>query len=540
MKLLYEKAMIDFFMFGELFGYARAKEVFGELCKIYMLDEKDDSLQEAYRAAIGENVMSMKTISAYYRYKRVCEYEVANAIPSCYTQLENELFILKGRALITMKEAKLLEDNANTGTMAVQRLTDSAMDGNIVARRIFALAAFGGEQQIRNAFTAKEMLDSVAQWCDVCGLLYALRYGEDRMLNLSRLRTADDKTGSGEIFSLANCVYNETAEAIHSNDIAEILWKAFFAKKLDAKTFDKQMARILGATAISFADKEKLVYSQNPQIKDDTSALPLYVGKKGKAVFDWSKVSVLKYREAETEKVKKLVGTFDNSSFGTDAVYIQCKDAYAALYYADVIKNAGSANNVVVIDATKISSYDLEPNGGNVFVRYCDEDATNLYIVFVQSGARTNNANEFIANAVTSIANAQFRLAVPSVDLDLSSVSVVVIGVGSSCDDVFGDRCEVVDVAASTEEERIAAVKALVADGNEKHRGVNVFVTDSAIKKISRYPAKDAISVINRIFALAKSSKGTFEVTEKTVDDIGGKVTAKRQKLGFGGDDNEK
>ena len=182
--------------------------------------------------------------------------------------------------------------------------------------------------------------------------------------------------------------------------------------------------------------------------------------------------------------------------------------------------------------------YDFEPTKNNIFVRGCDEDAFNLYLLTFR-GEIADRAFDMAKNFLQSGKRGNYRLNHPSVSLDLSSVLPVCF-----CDRENAKKlkpyCDMVRIAEVTAKEKRIFTEKTVRDKGIVYGVKELTMQEGIAEKLSVYGMDEIDRAIDA--AVREHRMEKLLLTESLVRPYIGSVGTKKRAYGFGGsihDDHE-
>ena len=192
--------------------------------------------------------------------------------------------------------------------------------------------------------------------------------------------------------------------------------------------------------------------------------------------------------------------------------------------------------NIEYIDVAALAEYDFEPSKNHIFIRSCNEDMSNVYMLTFVGDIRPN-VLDAVKNFLQTDKRKSFRLARPSVDIDLSPVLPVCF-----CDKANAKTlkqfCDMVSVAPVGADEKREILGHIIADLRVRYSGVDIEVEEAAMTALAEYSIDKAASIIEKIIRFNRRRKETIVITTEMLKDgvFGSDVIP----YGFGGRNEDK
>lgn len=241
-------------------------------------------------------------------------------------------------------------------------------------------------------------------------------------------------------------------------------------------------------------------------------------------------------REQELSQIGSIISGADACTDSTYRPLCVCTDSeYLSLAYGEAIGKVFPIANVEIIDVADLSEYDFEPTMNNIFVRSCDEDRQNVFVLLCKGEIREGILNS-VKNFLKTDKRSKFRLQHPSALINLSAVLPVCI-----CDKQnalqLKSYCDVVTLAQVNETEKSDMLFFISRKKAEKYNVVDLHVDASAQAMLMSYSIDKAESLLDCVTRYNRGRASVTVTAEKLKELIGGIVN--KNKYGFGGAGNE-
>ncbi len=515
---------------GKLFG--ERKLLFDKLYSAFLLPEKER--KKLFSATQANVVSEVKTYEDYARMCRIRKFSSLTESP--IDDGFYETLAVKGGALKKIKQLKFDEYLGGTETAVCKFLSDTADMGFVSSLCLLGFLQCEGIFVPRNEKHGRKNLEKAAQWNCIEGILLALAYDEgNRQKNANRLYTVTRGTLYDGMSQAAQAAYglNDLKKVPESR----LLQKAFGANILKPELYIKQFARLIFSDVLSLKDKEGVLFSGNQGTVAETADLPL---KLSPGDLPFSKQAM---EELPLTREKELGGIL-NCALGfdmrRDSAYrplcVSGDSEYLLKLYLSAIGKAFSSAHVERIDVADLNEYDFEPTKNNVFVRSCDEDKENVYLLYFK-GEISERVLTAAKNFLNGDKRRKFRLQRPSLDIDLSAVLPV----------CFADRqnaaglkalCDVVTLApvsATEKPDLLAYIRKVKA---KQYKMKSVKFDDAAQKALASYCVERAESLVDKAVRTHRRAD-SLTITAAMLGEIAGGEAETRAHYGFGGAGNE-
>ena len=528
----YELFLTEYFFYRCALGrlVKDPRWIFDALGEIFITDrEKTDKLFALTETPI---VADVKTYADYLRYCRIKKYVALTTGDA--PEDSDEIISVKGEAL---KLAAMLKIDGTyaTESAAFRAISESAAAGSVAALRVLGFVQCTGLYADRDEKSGAKNLQKSAQWNSVEGILTALHFCADtRKVNINRLRTVTDGTVYRCLADAAESKYGCTSDS--TVDESVMLIKAFRTGKLKPEVYSAQYARIIFSNVISARDKEHALFSAGEQAISEIADLPLklaftpFSGRVG--AIDLIPVK----REKENDRIQNILYNGDLLTRSAFRPLCICADSeFMRAQYVKALRSAFGGAHIEYIDVARLSEYDLQPTGKNVFVRGCDEHSVNVYFMSFVGDIPAGVMQEAAA-FLQSRKRKRFCLVNPCVTIDLGKILPVCF-----CDKQNAKElkkyCDVVTIAGVTNAEKPALFDNII-DAKKRLYGMkSVDLDDTAAARLSGLSIDGAESAIDAALRLNRSKAETV-ITAALIDECAADGTRKNR-YGFGGDSDE-
>lgn len=523
-----------YFMFdavvGKIIGDARL--LFDKLYSAFLLPE--NGRQDLFAATQTEVV---REIESYADYAQVCRIQKFSELTESAGVASDayEMIAVKGGALKKTKQFGLEEYTEGTGAAVCKFLGDTANMGFVSSLCMLGFMQCEGIFVSKNENLGKKNLGKAAVWNSIEGILLSLAYDTcGRQSNLNRLYTATQGTLYEGISDTARKAYTlSEAEFVAES---KLLKKAFGAAILKPDIYMPQYARFIFSDVLSFKDKERALFSAHKEAIATTADLPLKLTC-GELAFNSSELESLPIvRKQEEGRIASIASGADMRTDTAFRPLCVCADSeYLLGLYAEAIGKAFPSAHIEKIDVADLGEYDFEPTVNNIFVRSCDEDRQNVFILTFKGEIKEGVLNA-VKNFLKTDKRKKFRLQHPSAVIDLSAVLPV----------CFCDRqnaralkayCDTVTIASVSEAEKQDILSYIVQDKAKKYRAGNINFDNSAQVVLMTYSVDKAENLLDKIMRYNRGGASvtlTADTIKEFTYDIGTK-----NKYGFGGAGNE-
>ena len=470
LDIVNETFLEQYFLYTAVLGkYCDKEKLFNYAADLFCIPKS--SREYLFKISEDEPVKDIVTYADAMRYSRVRQYCELND----YTLVDDdaqEMVSIKSKALKIASNNNLAADANTTQAQIYKALIDSALAGNIVAMRVLGTLQCEGifvEQQID---VGLKNLNKACQWGDMVSLLAQARY----------LRETGDKTALQECLNRLAALVEHTKyqflldlleqncgiKATNKSEEILLLKKGIAANKVKAEAYHPLSARLIFGNAIDIKDKEKTLFSDNKAILSEVCDLPLKLTYSDLCLnVDNLATMPLKRKQEQMHLKTKLLNSDLRQHDGYRPLCLVSDSDYVLETYVDAI--VSTCNPTLIhcekIDVSDLKPYDFEPTASNVFVRSCNDDKNNIFILTLK-GDIDNTTLQQVKSFLSAVKRRRFRLNSPRVTLDLSPILPICV-----CDEAnaskLGNAVECVNVAEISVEEKQNIVLEMLARKSE-------------------------------------------------------------------------
>lgn len=532
---LTEMFLGEYFLLEDLAGMLLEEDrfLFHRLYECYLLPAERE--EELYGLTRQQAVREIDTAKAYYRYEREKKYSAVMGEKTDADEIRDHLIAIKGNAFAFTEKIKLDDTDELTESALYNTLAQAANAGVLTALRILGFLQCEGIFVERNVSAGLKNIGKAAQWNCVEGMLMALYYdAENRAENLSRLFTVSRGMPYEGVAAAAAQKYGITE--VHELREHTLLNKLFGTNAAGPDTYDPQYARIIFSKVMRYHEKERQIFTENKDRISDIGDLPLKLEFRN-IEFNASALAGLPVKR-EAEK-RKIVCGIENSDLRTLPTYqpmCLCGESdYLKNLYADAItlglKGKTHVERFTVADFT---DYELEPSENNVFLRGCNEDKNNVYLLMFTGQIREpvmRRVEEFLKTEKRRT----FRLHYPAVVMDLSSILPVCL-----CDEENAERlrelCDVIALAPVREAEKKTLIKDMLSVKEQLYNVQKLAADEGAMQYLYSRTLDEADDLLDRVIRLSRRRGEQLTVTEELLKEHN-KGVGNRRGYGFGGEE---
>lgn len=524
-----------YFMFesvaGKLVGNSRL--LFDKLYSAFLLPETER--EKLFAATQAEVVREIET---YGNYAQICRIQKLSA----HTDLDGipvelrEIIAVKGSALKTLKQNGHDKQVDETETSVCNFLNDTANEGLVSSLYILGFLQCEGMFISKNEKLGRKNLNKAAVWNSVEGILLALAYDEsNRQKNLDRLYTITCGTIYDGISNSAQKAYLLREAKLAPEN--KLLKKAFGAAILKSDVYVSQYARFIFSDVLSFKDKERALFSGHREVVSETADLPLKLHCESLAFAPAAIRELPLKREVEQDKICNIISYADmRSDPAFRPLCVHCDSNYLLDLHVAAIGKAFPSAHIERIDVADLVEYDFEPTKNNVFVRSCDEDKQNVFIITCKGELRVGALNA-VKNFLQSDKRKKFRLQHPGVEIDLSAVLPVCF-----CDKqnvaALKPYCDVVTIAAVNATEKYRLVSYVLHEKSTLYNVADLQMDAEAKDALMSYSIDNVERVLDRTLRYNRGLN-CATLTAELLKEFSGGDSCATNKYGFGGAGNE-
>lgn len=449
----------QYFRIGAALGaFFDGKRVFDCLSDVYMIDA--DEAGKLFELVNGDGVREIDSTVTYHRFLRLLQYARENAAGLPVTAAEAEVINLKGQVIREAEEAKLVAAKDAAETTVYDMLESAAGCGNINAMCILGALLCAGIFVSASAERGLTYLRRASRWNSLDGALFALRFDEACRDEHCDLLYSIAGGPYADAVGLARAKYGikRASQFVPESDLLE---SAIGLGKYKADTYVPTGARLIYGRLLSKADRRKILMSDNRELINEADDLPLKLAYREIEFFEDALSALPVKRDGEQAKI--IQGAY-NGDLRTAREYkpmCLCSESEFVLgMYAGALMRMFDGANVKRIDVAEITEDDLAPTKNNIFLRLCNEDNDNVYLLVFHGHIR----EYFMAaatNFLVSERRRNMRLSVPGVSVDLGAILPVCL-----CDKANARElkkfCDIIELANVTAAERPNVIDSLL------------------------------------------------------------------------------
>lgn len=529
-----ELFLVDYFIFDSVVGrFCDGRSVFERLSRYYFIDANRE--KELYATATAEEIGDVATLKDYKRYRRLRQYSEICKIRSIYTDYDDDLMSIKGKALDIATKCELAATSGSTKASVIANIVEKAYAGQVTALRLY------GVLQCEGIFFKKSIRDGIknltraARWNSIESILALLQYDK-----------ANFKTYTDMLYTLAKGMpYEDILEKAQSRypigkpmEIKEciLLSKTFGRGQITPDVYFPVYANLLYSEIIPFKDKEKLLLSANKDTVNSYMDLPLKLTMRK---FSYNDTAIAEFTQgnAANKSIARNVLNSDIRRFPTFKPLCVCSDSqYMRNYYAAAIENLFDGAHVARISVSDLTLLDFEPDSNNVFVRNCDEDKNNVFVIsFV--GDINEQTMKIACSFLQSDKRRKMHLARPNVEIDFGAVLPICL-----CDkansQALSQYCDKVEIANPTKTEQPILLRELISEKEKQYGIKRLTVEDSVMGRLCAVSIDAAQSVLDVAIAANRSGDNALTLTVENTSEYIKKYETVRG-FGYGGYKNE-
>ena len=385
----------------------------------------------------------------------------------------------------------------------------------------------------KNAKAGCKNLLRATQWGNIPAALALLKYsGSDKIEIVKALNASVRKTPYDFLADTVKEKYG-----IEEDGVAEgvvLLRKAFSVGILKDDMYVPTYKRLAFSPAIGYADKEKLLLSEDKLSHCEAFDLPLQLTYREfvaqKSAWEGRALD----RPDEIGNVKNALNAIDLRAFDFYRPMCFVTDSdFVAEYYADVLEQSLAPAGIRRISVADLTDYDFESSKNNVFLRDIDEKGNNVRILFFR-GKVSDYIVDLVKNFLRAERRRTFHINRPAITIDLSSVLSVCVCDKENAKKLEG-LVEYVELAPVADSEKPALIKELIAKKGALYGMKDVVVTDGAVAELCKLPPEKAATVLDGALRANRHGEGSFTLTEEIAAFHVGKVKGVKTGFGFGG-----
>ena len=528
---LTELMLSEYFTVGAIFGrfLNDFQRLFFSLANIFLVSDED--AEELFEITENDRVKEIVTEKDYLQYKRINQYSLINGLDFVSDAKIENIIDIKGSAILSVR--KLGEDfKFATSEIALRKLIKSAADcGLVMALNILGVLLEEGIIYKKDKKAGMANLTKAASWNSEEGLMAALYYDENYKIDyLNQMIYNLEKTSHPKSKEILIQVYGSGRGK--PSKTYGLLQKSFERGILKNELYSKQYSRILYSNLLSYKDKERILFSMGKELVSDAANLPLKLSC-GKQI-EYSVSELAQSALIRKDETEFLTKTFENADLCTIPTYkpacIVSDSNYVFKSYAKLIESAFINAHVERIEISDLTEYDLEPTKNNIFIRGCDEDSANVYLLFFR-GKISESILENVKNFLLSEKRAKFRLSYPSVCLNFSPILPICF-----CDrtnaNLLRQFCEVLTIGEYSNIEKEDIAYEIFNSKCISYRASDLELPHSFFLKLINYTVDDIEKILEEV--VRDNRKGTNQIITDSELSKYLKVQQIKNSYGFG------
>lgn len=531
-----EMFLLDYFTFDAVVGrFCDEQELINCLAQLYYID--DERMKALSVLANSKSVRNIVSLKDYKRYRRLRQYAEACKLKSGTDKSEDDVLTIKGKALYATSDCGLIDAGSNTKASVYANIVDKANAGQVTALRLY------GVLQCAGIFFEKQMHDGLknltraARWNSTESILALLKYdAKNSKIYVDMLYTLAARTPYEDIAVKAQSYHGIKAPKKIMECI--LLSKVFGRGQVTPNVYLPVYANLLYSEIISFKDKEKLLLSESKETVASYIDLPLKLTMR-KFACDVSAITELSItRAAEQNAIIQNVLNSDIRHFDSFKPLCLCSDSrYMHNYYMSAISKLYGNANVEIISVADLNACDFEPSMKNIFIRSCDEDKGNVFIMSFVGDINEEVVKE-ACNFLQGAKRGKIRLMRPSIEINLGAVMPICFCDKSNAQ-MLSRYCDKIEIATPNQEEQKVFIREIIATKEEQYGIKGLGVEDGVMSKLLSVSIDAAETALDLAITANRHGDQQLTLTEENANKYIKKREASRG-FGYGGckDDN--
>ncbi len=510
--------------------YEDKQALFSAYAKIFLLTEEEAA--SLFALTQREEVLGIQSERDYHQYLRMKQFMAINSRRFDLAPELDAVIDLKGTAFSVALALRLTHEAREARPVACENLTLAAESGLVLALNVLGVLQMEGIVFGKDAHGGLRKILNAVEWNSEEGLFAALRYDPAHKARyLGALRECLVRNGQAEALGRAERVYGPCPEEKHADYL--LLEKAFRQGIVKREVYIKSYARLIYSGILNGRDKEALALSPNKELCAEACLLPLKLGRVA-AVAEAESLAGL--RPDQPEEIARVIGGLGNIDLRAVSAYrplcFVSDSKFMLDFYASHIARCFRDAHVERIEIADLIDYDFEPTKNHIFVRSCDEDAFNLFLLSF-CGDVPVRAFDMAKNFLQSGKRKKFRLNHPGLVLDLSSVLPVCF-----CDREnakhLSPYCELIRIAEPTAREKGALIEGIVREKAEMYGVKRIEMQEGLAEALSAYGMDEIDGALDAAVRGHRTEK--LLLTVAAVLSYLKENGAKRNTFGFGGE----
>jgi len=539
MKDLHERFLNQYFLFSapivKAMSFEQSKQAFLSLAKAYLIDDR--SAKALWDIVQSDEVKQIEDEKDYLRYCRTQQYmrEFLH-MTADEDQPQSQVVAIKGSALSQAIDRRMMNPNEEGKEKIISNLVNRAGEGCISALKALGIMQIHGICVDKDESAGLKNLRRAARWNDVDGAMLYLYYNAaDRQECFDSLLTALEMRYNSSLIGALKASYPQEAKGFCRNIISCLIEKAFNASVLPRDEYSAPKARILYSEILPYQDKELAIYSmEDKQRRSPICDLPLKLNSKqcieiNAKAFD----GFILDRRQEQGRILREAQNFDLRQKSNYTPLCLCADSAVLLqYYVSAIVSLAKNAKVEVIEVGDLGKNDVDATTNNIFVRKCDEDRPNVYIISFR-GEIEPEAMDLALDFLRSSKRKDFRLTLPSVQIDLSSILPICV-CDKANESALKKLCNVVSLASVNQEEKGLIIDDMLARKAQLY-GIEEISIDKDVKmSIAKLSTDNISKALDKAILANRIKAGKLILDGAMLDGIINEFKT-INKYGFGG-----
>lgn len=527
-----EMFLYEYFSFDVILGdFCNRKELFFALSELFWLQKKET--ESLFEGCESQSVKDINSVNEYYRFKRIQQYNLYVGRDSLYPEKQEKLIAIKGMAIVDVKNS-LKTNEKSTKMTVVKTLMSNAEKGSVLALKILGIMQCAGIVLSKDKENGIKNLKKAMRWGQVTATLAMLKYSDvDKVKILKILHSAVKSTPYEFLQDLAESRCKVSCNGEYSQEIL-LLKKVINASQVNKDIYNPIYERTIFSEVLDIKDREQIVFSR--ELLSVAKDLPLCLQFNDISI-DGSCVE--KFSIAREDEMGEIINCLSNNDLRTIDTYrpicISSNSDYVLKSYISIIPQILVNTHVEVIDVAELSEADFELTKDNVFIRGLKENTNNVYIL-VFKGDVSNDTIELVQNILRSDKRSKFRLKLPPIGIDLSSVLPICI-----CDRDnarrLGNYVKQIEILPIQGNEKKSVIDDLLNKKSQVYSLCNVTVTKELMEKLCELPIENSESILDKVICENRKKGKVLELDIDIVKPYIQKIIKSKNSYGFGGAD---
>lgn len=462
-----------------------------------------ENLDKLYDLLQDEDLKLITNMSDYNRTNRILEYNrLYNNNNSDNSDLLH-LIQIKGNALSLLYKNKL---DVVTSSDSYQELINLSLKGNVLAMRVTGVMYIEGIYFNKNLKKGLSLLRKTAKWNDINSCFALLYYSSKLSKDELSLYNIDKK----ELTTILNTLiesnlYDSCIDDIYSkfnldtnlmnktNNDVKLVKKGISSLRLDENKYEKNYSRLLFSRIISNKDKEKILFSDFKGLLSSACDLPLQLDYKYNLINNIpNPFNNLKVNELINNAFRKIP-LLTNDNYKPLSIVSESK--YILNEYNKYFEEVFEDSNIIKVNLSGLTLYDLEQNENNIFLRNIDDSKNNV-IVLNMTDYIDNNIIRLVSKFISSKERKMFNVTNLSLTLDLSKVLVICLMDNQNAN-YFKDLTEVIKNDKLTECDVLNEIDMIINIKKDEYSIESVCIDDELKSLLKVKPIDEVYSILD-------------------------------------------